>query len=350
MKSPAVHIPPRHQSAPKQHPADREIAKAATEIHEGKYVPEVSSNDESILDNLGLSLSAGTGRGVATGEMPTLAEMQFTRAMNELSRHPRVEEALAKMQSEIDARPDSDEAIELSYRMHETLEQQSQAQKWEGQERWQGKENEEMRMGQILSPQEFYARLCKVVGESRVIMSDKAVLSHPGAKSGRVGLYIPNPEYRGDRGNALKDAALAQASRLREEAQHDIVKAKKLRVAGHDAEANRVYHRAGDKIQAATEIHIEQEFDNATAPSEFLRVGVLQWPYGTEWMLMNFNEFGVPTTAKYLGWRTALLTMIRNKVITEQEAHKAFPLGTGPAANWYLKQLQLRRTRGTPVN
>lgn len=79
------------------------------------------------------------------------------------------------------------------------------------------------------------------------------------------------------------------------------------------------------------------------AEPELLRVGTLQWPCGTEWMVMNFDKYGVPTTAKYLGWRTALLTMVRCGAITEGEAHKAFPVGSGEAASWYLEQLMMLR-------
>jgi hypothetical protein len=66
-------------------------------------------------------------------------------------------------------------------------------------------------------------------------------------------------------------------------------------------------------------------------------------------MVMHFNEYGVPTAAKYLGWRTALLTMVRSRVITEEEAHQAFPVGSGPAAGWYLEQLYRIRNPGKTV-
>jgi len=75
-----------------------------------------------------------------------------------------------------------------------------------------------------------------------------------------------------------------------------------------------------------------------------VQVGTLQFPCGTEWMIMRFDEYGVPTTAKYLGWRTALLSMIQLGVISEKEVHKAFPLGTGPAASWYKQQLFIHRS------
>jgi hypothetical protein len=101
-------------------------------------------------------------------------------------------------------------------------------------------------------------------------------------------------------------------------------------------------------IQTATEMLLEREAYEAETP-ELLRVGTLQAPLGTEWMMMNFDEFGVPTTAKYVGWRTALLTMVRAGAITEEEAHRAFPVGGGPAAEWYLQQLYDRR-KGVVVN
>ena len=48
--------------------------------------------------------------------------------------------------------------------------------------------------------------------------------------------------------------------------------------------------------------------------------------------------------------RTALLTMIRAGCITEREAHKAFPVGTSHAADWYRQQLQELRNQGKTVN
>lgn len=340
----AVHIPRRHQSAPKEHEADREIKKAATEIHEGRYVPD-GSVPEAALDRLGIALMAGTGQGVHSGDKPTLDEFQFTRDMNELSRHPRVVEALEKMQKEIDENPEDPHAVELSWAMHEALERQTYDQRWQGQQRWEGKENEEMRHGRILSPQQFYAELTEVIGRERVLMSDEAVLPYPDSRSGRVPLYVRNPEFKGVEQAVIRNAKTVSAENLRGAAEIELTKAKRLRLAHHSAEADRAFHRAGDMIQTATETLMERDFSQLTAPKQFLRVGVLQWPFGTEWMLMRFDEFGVPKTAKYLGWRTALLTMIRHRVITEAEAHKAFPVGSGPAANWYLQQLHTRRNK-----
>lgn len=342
-KAPAVQIPRKHQSAPKEHWADVEVMKAAHEIQEGRYVADYDPEGESALDGLGLSLSAGTAKGITTGEKPTLADMQFTREMNELSRHPRVVEAMERMQKEIDDNPDSDEAIERSCMLWEMNEAASRGQKWAGQDRWEGKENEEMRQGRILSPQEFYSELCAVIGRERVLLSEYGYKTSPDAKSARVGLYVRNPEWKGE--SPMLEMAHVKAAELKTAAEKELVKAKRLRLAHHDAEADKTFQMAGNMIQAATEMHMERQQIEAEAPKQFLRVGMLQWPYGTEWMLMNFTEYGVPTTAKFLGWRTALLTMVRHRVITEEEALEAFPLGTGPAGDWYLKQLYTRRNK-----
>jgi hypothetical protein len=42
--------------------------------------------------------------------------------------------------------------------------------------------------------------------------------------------------------------------------------------------------------------------------------------------------------------------MVRSRVITEEEAHQAFPVGSGPAAGWYLEQLyRIRNPKGQVV-
>jgi hypothetical protein len=345
--SPAMIIARKHQSAPKAHWADAEIRKAAEEIDGGRYIPDVDATGESSLDGLGLALGLGAG-GVAQGQKPTLEDFRATRDMNELSRHPRVIEAMERMKQEIEDASNPQEAIEKAWMLHEMTERSVQDQKWDGQERWEGKENEAMRIGEILSPQVFHARLVKVIGRERVLLSPHAVKTSPEAKSARCGLYIRNPEWSGE--SEVIVYKQAEAADLRRTGEKELVKAKRLRAAGQNAEADRAFSMAGQMAQTATEILMELSTNEQLAPKEFLRVGTLQWPLGSEWMVMNFNEYGVPTTAKYLGWRTALLTMIRTKTITEKEAHKAFPVGSGPAADWYREQLQMLRNDGATVN
>jgi hypothetical protein len=271
-KAPAIHIAPEHQSAPKKTWADKEVELAAEEIREGKFVPQIDDDDLFAI-------------GIQRGDLPNSPNdinMQETLDSLALAQHPRVKEALARLEREQRDAKTSQEAIEKSQMLFELNEMVSNVNKWDGQERWQGKDNEEMRIGLILTPMQFLQRLEAVIGEGRVFLNRFAVMK-------RVALLAP------------------------------------------------------DKAQNLILI------PGAPEPRKdgMLQVGTLQYPCSTEFMVMRFDEYGVPTSAKYLGWRTALLSLIQLGLITEKEAHKAFPLGSGPAANWYKEQLfRIRSERG----
>lgn len=244
--APAIVIPRRHQSAPKEHWSEREIQLAAEEIATGQFVVPV---DEEEHFNYG----------------PTQA----------LAQHPRVQEALARLEREREE-SNTQEAAEKAQMIFELNAAAQQADQWDGQGRWVGKYNEEMRIVNIMTPFTFMQRLyASGIPERRVWLNSFAV---------------------------MKRAAL-----------------------------------------------LAREFDFATATYTEVQVGTLQYPCGPEWMVMRFNEYGVPTTAKYLGWRTALLSMISLGVLTEQEAHKAFPVAEGPASEWYREQLAVIRNNQAMV-
>lgn len=348
-QSPAMHIARKHQSAPKEHWADKEIKKAAVEIDEGRYVAEPSA--ETTLDGLGLALGMGKGR-VAMGQELTFndfrSEAIATRDMNELGRHPRVLEAIDRMKREYEEAKNPQEAIEKAWAMRELNQQSAEGSKWDGQERWEGAENEEMRQGELLTPIAFYERLVKVIGRERVLLSHHAVKTHPDAKSARVGLYIRNVNWAGD-SDQKREYAQLKADELKKTGMEEMIKGKRYRIAGLSAMADKSMNLAAEMAEQATRILMEQSAQEQIEP-EFLRVGTLQWPLGTEWMIMAFDEYGVPTQAKFLGWRTALLTMIRSGCLTEDEAQQAFPVASGPASAWYLEQLYMRRNNGNTVN
>lgn len=77
-------------------------------------------------------------------------------------------------------------------------------------------------------------------------------------------------------------------------------------------------------------------------------VTTLHYPWGYEWSIMRFNEWNVPTQEKFRGWRTALLAMISQGVLTEQRAHEIFGVPVYNAASeFYREQLwNLRNLRG----
>jgi len=242
-KAHSVIIPTEHQSAPKEHWMNKELAAAAEEIDKGQFTPKLANDDYFYL-----------------GEEQLLWQ------------HPRVIEALERLKSEIRESKNPQELLEKKHMLHEMNEMAAQKDCWDGQGRWIGKDNEQERQGEILAPAQFMRRLEKVIGRGRVELHQYAIM-------GRVALLIKDPE---------PSSLIMQP------------------------------YRAHGKIQ----------------------VGTLQWPLGTEWMVMAFTEYGVPKYAKFLGWRTALLSMITLHVITEEEAHKAFPLREGQHASmWYRQQL-----------
>lgn len=339
-QSPAMIIARKHQSSPSEHYAEKAIKQAAEEIASGRYVADVGGGDE-IMKHLGIALGAGTGA-VATGRKPSLEDFQETRELNELGEHPRVQEALDRMKREAEELTNPQEIIEMQWRMHETNQILAQSNKWEGQQRWEGEEAKERAQGKLLTPWDFHKRLCEVIGNERVLLSPHVVKPRPDAKSGRVGLYVKNPRYTGM--PPITEYKTTKAGKLREEGLAKLNYARKLRAAGLNALANKAFDEAGALAQAATEMYMEASAEVQLAEPELLRVGTLQWPLGTEWMIMAFDRYGVPTEADFLGWRTALLTMVRTQAITEDEANEAFPVdATNEAASWYREQLYWRR-------
>lgn len=249
-EAPNVIVPLEHQSAPKEHWMNTELRKAAEDIDQGGFTPELKDDDYFFIGPEQL-----------------------------MWQHPRIIEAMDKLKTEIQESKNTQEYIEKSLMLHELNQMAMQKDQWDGQGRWIGKENEAERYGELLSPKQFLERLEKVIGRGRIELHRYAVM-------GRVAVLIENPD-------------------------------KSNRIVGPYVMA--------DKLQVAT----------------------LQFPLGTEWMLMAFTEYGVPKYAKYLGWRTALLSLITQGVITETEAHKAFPVNERKASKWYLQQLyELRNGRG----
>lgn len=339
--TPAIRIAKRG----KAHWADTEIRKAAVEMDEGRYVAGPRSEEESAFDNMGLALGMGQG-GAAVGLKPTLEEFRGTHDLNELGRHPRVLEAMAKLKGEMENDPLSAQAMEAGWRLHEMNERQAQKQKWPGQERWIGKENEEMRYGEVLTPQVFYQRLTDVIGESRVLLGRYGYKIDKDSKAALVGLYAPNPDWDGIEREKTQHPA-DKVHELRHEAELKRAEGLRLKKAKQYGQAVIAVRQATEMFKAAAEMEVARGLAAATQVAEqFVRVGAVQWPQATEWTLMNMDQFGVPTTHRHYGWRTALLTMVRHRVITEDEAEESFPAGDGPAAQWYLEQLYLRRHLG----
>ena len=286
--APAVHIPVQHQSAPKQSWADKEVEKAAEEIRTGQFRPDLAG-DADLIGMVGMA----RGEAIKDPRLTTAAEKLATIGeMNDslaLAQHPRVQEALARLEQEKSDARTPQEQMEKAQMLHEMNQRAARKNCWDGQGRWIGEDNEEMRVVNILTWKQWLDRLAEVIGYDRVYVS-----RYMNLRSGRLQVMVPNTDA--NRGLILLPGDLSPANK-------DL----------------------------------------------YLPVATIQ-PLSPEWMVMRFSEYGEPTGAKYLGWRTALLCLIAKRVITEKEAHTAFPLGTGPAGDWYRQQLFELRSRDGVVN
>ena len=294
-EAPSVIIPVEHQSAPAEHWMIDEVRKAAEEIESGKFKPELAADDYF-----------------------------YSGPEQLIAMHPRVQEAMARFEQEIPKAKNTQEAIEKAQMLHEINENLQAGDKWDGQGRWIGKENEEMRQGELLTPVEFVRRLWDVVGENRVQINRFAVL-------GRVALLVDEPDY--DESKFYKPPIIGSSEML-------------IRTA-EKALSKESFKQRMTMLEASFSKAESAQY----TPPDYLKgkaqVATLQHPLGTEWMVMKFDSYGVPQHAKFLGWRTALMSMMMLGVITEEEAHKAFPLKHLNAASlWYRAQLYAMRNGG----
>ena len=80
---------------------------------------------------------------------------------------------------------------------------------------------------------------------------------------------------------------------------------------------------------------------SSDAPEDHKKfVLAIQAPWMPEWSVMRVDAHGLPQNWKYKGWRSALLQLIREHIITEEQAHAAFgaPIPS-PQSTLYRQQL-----------
>ncbi len=171
--------------------------------------------------------------------------------------------------------------------------------RWQGQERWMGKENEEMRLVNIMHPHAIFQK-----------MRDAGI-------------------------NCSIEPAVIQAW-------------------GTDNKTGLVALQTYTRSSARFWLHDNVILDRVGISAWVWRDGVktaqyctyLQYPVSPEWSVMRFDEFDVPTSEKYRGWRTALLRLMQEEVLTEEEVNKAF--GEPPvnaASELYFEYLAELRQR-----
>lgn len=214
---------------------------------------------------------------------------------------PVYDEAMKKEMAELRYASDtSEEAVEMMLKRFEEnyCNEDTRKQRWDGQERWQGKEAEEMRKGRILHAYTFIDILRRSGVDARIDTPKRLMFT----------------EGDGGRLNTLVTPTISSARIW----------------LNHGSNKGLVGVNAWVKDEASGRL-IEKT------------VTSLQYPYSQEWSVMRFDKYNIPTKEKYRGWRTTLLVLIVAGVITEEEAHRAFGAGRGPASEFYQMQLQIQR-------
>ena len=185
------------------------------------------------------------------------------------------------------------EAFELNYANSAKF-------RWKGQERWQGRENEEMRLTNILHPHAVFAKLRRAGVDARIESPT---------------FYVWGIDDDTGKPKAIKKQRTVGRLWLHDEA---------------------VKGRLGISAWVT---------DPITCQRSVKWVAALQYPYGPEWSIMAFNQWNVPTAERYRGWRTALLQLILKDVLTEEEVDRAFgPVPLGFVSELYRKSLQRHRS------
>jgi hypothetical protein len=214
---------------------------------------------------------------------------------------PVYDEAMRKEMAELRFATDSsEEAVEMMLKRFEEnyCHEDTRKQRWNGQERWQGKEAEEMRRGRVLHAYEFIAILRRSGVDARIDTPKRLIFTED--NEGRKTQWV---------------TPTISSARI---------------WLNHGSNKGLVGVNAWVKDEASGR-RIEKTITS------------LQYPYSQEWSVMRFNQYNVPVKEKYRGWRTTLLVLMMADVLTEQEAHKAFGPGRGVASEFYQLQLQAYR-------
>ena len=218
---------------------------------------------------------------------------------DEVMTSPSDEALLQAANLQMSDRASSANVLDEVHRLEEDAVGAAKGQRWEGQERWQGRENEEMRLVRVMHPHTVFERLRRAGVDARTESPEFDVWTVGG--DGK-------PELR-----------------------------KVVRSTG------RIWLSRESRVgRIGVMAYVP---DQMTGRREIRQVTTLQYPYGPEWSLMRFNSVGVATDERYRGWRTAMLQMVLADVLTEREVERAFGPATGPASLHYREQMQGYRNR-----
>jgi hypothetical protein len=214
------------------------------------------------------------------------------------------------MEIRYDDRPSTQETIEAEQELFEENYRSAHARRWQGQTRWMGRFNEEARLVNIMTP----GAVMRKLQAAGVNASDTPAVRWVYAVDDKTGILVPTPKP-------------ISAARLW--LHEDVV------------------YMKGTSETHAGRIGVSAWVWDESAGKRIPRcLTSLQYDCGPEWSLMWFDEMDVPTRERYRGWRTALLALITNDVLTEAEVLEAFgPVHDSTASELYLETLKAHRER-----
>lgn len=219
-----------------------------------------------------------------------------------LAQHPRIQELVEKLERREIPKTNA-EYLEKAHMLYEINEMSRKGFRWDGQERWQGKYNEGSRLVNPMTPTQFIERLF-AIGISAEDCPEEVMVRQK------------NPAYNPFDIHGLE----------REFIEMPMVKSDK-----------RIY--LGARVVEGCVGLFAKVWNEEKKEMEDRRVNKLQVPLSPEWSVLRFDEFDVPVNEKFHGWRTALLSLITNGVITRKQAEQAFGKPKGEAASFYHMQL-----------
>jgi hypothetical protein len=193
---------------------------------------------------------------------------------------------------------ETEEAIYVNYERSYAA---AAGQRWRDQQKFMGKENEKQRLVNILHAHDVMGKL-QAIGVDARIETQSYTVWEPDDKTGR------------------------------------------LTMTKRDLSDGRLWlHSVAVRGRVGVSAWV---WDKHTLERKRKQITTLQYPVGPEWSLLYFDEFDVPIRERYRGWRTALMMLILNNVLTEQEVDKAFgPVTLGPVSELYRKAIHNHRER-----
>jgi hypothetical protein len=218
----------------------------------------------------------------------------------ELSLSPQQEDYLAaQRRSDRELTEEELEEVDRQYVLAYTSAEPS---RWDHQDKWQGRENEEMRLTNILHPHAVFRKLQRAGVDARIETPH---------------FYVWQVDDSTGKPISIKKERSIGRLWLHDDA-----------IKGRVGVSAWVWEN-GQRIRRC--------------------VTSLQYPYGPEWSIMRFNEWNVPTNERYRGWRTAMLHLIVAGVLTEEEVERAFgPVPLNDSSWFYRRALthERKRSRG----